>query len=205
VLVGVEVAFVSGRVDVGWQDFPADAESRIAQFTGSAAAASTNAQAERKLRELAETQASLHPLATLIARGVSPEAVFAAVTNEVLRHFGSGIARMIRYELDGTATLVANEGTIGSHVRVGERPRPALRPPRPRCGSTRAFRRNELHRPFSESSRPSFSRSVRRATRSPMCSAGSTAIAPAARSSPRFHRRFQGCVPASAAPQRPPT
>jgi hypothetical protein len=61
VLVGAEVAFVSGRVDVGWQDFPADAESRIAQFTGSAAGASANAQAERKLRELAETQASLHP------------------------------------------------------------------------------------------------------------------------------------------------
>jgi signal transduction histidine kinase len=28
---------------------------------------------------------------------------------------------MIRYELDGTATLVANEGTTGPHVRVGQR------------------------------------------------------------------------------------
>ena len=28
---------------------------------------------------------------------------------------------MIRYEPDGTATLLANEGTTGPHVRVGER------------------------------------------------------------------------------------
>ncbi len=27
---------------------------------------------------------------------------------------------MIRYELDGTATLLASEGTTGPHVRVGE-------------------------------------------------------------------------------------
>jgi len=43
------------------------------------------------------------------------------VTKEVLRYFGGGTARMIRYELDGTATLLANEGTTGPHVRVGER------------------------------------------------------------------------------------
>lgn len=47
--------------------------------------------------------------------------VFAAVAKEVLRYFGNGIARMIRYELDGTTTLVANEGTSGPHVRVGKR------------------------------------------------------------------------------------
>jgi hypothetical protein len=27
---------------------------------------------------------------------------------------------MIRYESDGTATVMANEGTVGPHVRVGE-------------------------------------------------------------------------------------
>ena len=43
------------------------------------------------------------------------------MTKEALRHFGNGTARMIRFELDGTATLVANEGTTGPHVRVGRR------------------------------------------------------------------------------------
>ena len=103
------------------EDFPADTESRMAEFMELAGMAIANAEAEQRLRELADTQASLRRLAMLVARGESPEAVFAAVTREVLRHFGDGTARMIRYELDGTATLLANEGTTGPHVRVGER------------------------------------------------------------------------------------
>jgi len=103
------------------EDFPAGTESRMADFMELAATAIANAQAEQELRELAETQAALRRLATLVARGEPPEVVFAAATREVLRHFGSGTARMIRYEPDGTATLVANEGATGPHVRVGER------------------------------------------------------------------------------------
>ena len=103
------------------EDFPAGTESRMAVFMELPARPIANGQAEQKLRELADTQASLRRLAMLIARGAPPEAVFAAVTREVLRHFGSGTARMIRYELDGTATLVANEGAMGPHVQVGER------------------------------------------------------------------------------------
>ena len=103
------------------EDFPAGTESRMANFMELAGMAIANAQAEERLRELADTQASLRRLAMLVARGESPEAVFAAVTREALRHFGNGTARMIRFELDGTATLVANEGTTAPHVRVGER------------------------------------------------------------------------------------
>jgi signal transduction histidine kinase len=103
------------------EDFPADTESRMADFTELAATAIANAQAEEQLRRLAETQAALRRLATLVARGEPPEAVFAAATSEALRYFGGGTARMIRYESDGTATLLANEGTTGPHVRVGER------------------------------------------------------------------------------------
>ncbi|MDQ1722746.1 MAG: hypothetical protein QOI26_2480 [Pseudonocardiales bacterium] len=102
------------------EDFPAGTESRMADFMELAATAIAYARAEHELRELADTQAALRRLAMLIARGEAPEAVFAAATTEALRHFGSGTARMIRYELDGTATLVANEGTSGPHVRVGE-------------------------------------------------------------------------------------
>ncbi|WP_445187382.1 sensor histidine kinase [Pseudonocardia sp. Cha107L01] len=101
--------------------FPAGSESRMVAFMELAATAIANADTERELRELADTQAALRRLATLVAQGEPPEAVFAAATKEVLRHFGSGTARMIRYELDGTATLLANEGTTGPHVRVGER------------------------------------------------------------------------------------
>jgi signal transduction histidine kinase len=102
------------------EDFAPGTESRMAEFTELAAMAIANAQAEQELRGLAETQASLRRVATLVARGEPPEAVFAAVTKEVHRYYGTGTARLIRYELDGTATLLANEGSTGPHVRVGE-------------------------------------------------------------------------------------
>ena len=100
---------------------PLDTEARMASFTDLVATAIANAQAGQELRGLADTQAALRRLATLVARGEPPEAVFAAATSEALRYFGGGTARMIRYEPDGTATLLANEGTTGPHVRLGER------------------------------------------------------------------------------------
>ena len=129
---GVTVAVTSQ------EDFPPGTESRMADFTELAATAIANAQAEEELRRLADTQAALRRLATLVARGEPPEAVFAAATREALQYFGGGIARMIRYEPDGTATLVAREGTTYPE-RVGgpfegypperaDRGRPADRP-----------------------------------------------------------------------------
>jgi signal transduction histidine kinase len=112
---GVIVAATTRR------DLPTGTELRVAHFMELAATAIANAQAEQNLHDLADTQAALRRLAMLVARGEPPEDVFAAVTSEVLHHFGYDTARMIRFELDGTATVVANEGTAGPHVRVGER------------------------------------------------------------------------------------
>ena len=73
------------------------------------------------LRDLAETEASLRRIAMLVAEGVAPQTVFDAVTEEALRRFRSATtARMIRFESDGTATILANDGTSGAHVNVGE-------------------------------------------------------------------------------------
>ncbi len=110
---GVTVAVTSQ------EDFPPGTEPRMADFTELAAMAIANAQAEQELREMADTQAALRRLAVLVARGEPPEAVFAAATREALQYFGGGIARMIRYEPDGTATLVAREGTTYPE-RVGK-------------------------------------------------------------------------------------
>ncbi|MDT4939497.1 MAG: hypothetical protein QOG80_3168 [Pseudonocardiales bacterium] len=101
--------------------FPSDTADRMTHFTELVATAIANAESQQELRELADTQAALRRLATLVARGEAPDEVFAAVTNEVLCHFEGDTARMIRYEHDGTATLIANDGTAGPHVRVGER------------------------------------------------------------------------------------
>jgi GAF domain-containing protein len=100
-------------------DFPAGTESRMADFMELAATAIANAQAEEQTRKLADTQAALRRLATLVARGEPPEEMFAAATREALRYSGGGIARMIRYEFDGTATLVASAGTTDPDERAG--------------------------------------------------------------------------------------
>ena len=108
------------------EDFPADTESRMADFMELAGMAIANAEAEERRRELADTQASLRRLAMLVARGESPEAVFAAVTREALRHFGNGTARMIRFELDGTATGPRQSRDIRRRADC-DRPAPAAR------------------------------------------------------------------------------
>jgi hypothetical protein len=77
-------------------DFPPGTESRLADFTELAATVIASAQGEKKLRELARTQAALRRLATLVAHGEPPEAVFGATTREALRHFGGCTARLIR-------------------------------------------------------------------------------------------------------------
>src|SRR4029077_14584245 len=69
----------------------------------------------------ADIQAALRRLGTLVAQGEPPEAVFTADTREALRHFGSGTARMFRYALDGTVTLLTNEGLTVPDARVGDR------------------------------------------------------------------------------------
>jgi signal transduction histidine kinase len=128
-----------GVVVVGTNgDFQPGVESRIADFIELAAIAIANTEADEQLRELADMQASLRRLALLIAQGEQPERVFGAVTKEVLRHFGDegGTARLLRYELDGTATLLANEGTTGPHVVVG-----GPWEPRPREGLFETVRR----------------------------------------------------------------
>ncbi|ODR05358.1 histidine kinase [Mycobacterium sherrisii] len=59
------------------------------------------------LRVLAEQQAALRRVATLVASGVPAAEVFPAVTRELARSLGVANAALWRYETDGTATLLA--------------------------------------------------------------------------------------------------
>ena len=60
-----------------------------------------------ELRLLAEEQAALRRVATLVARGVGLEQVFAAVAEEVGHLVWIDSATVLRYEGDGTATIIA--------------------------------------------------------------------------------------------------
>ncbi len=65
------------------------------------------------LQVLAEEQAALRRVATLVARGPAPEDVFAAVTGEAGRLLGAHLAGMARYEGDDTVTVLATWAAEG--------------------------------------------------------------------------------------------
>jgi signal transduction histidine kinase len=90
------------------QPLPADTEARLASFTELLATAIANAENHAQLSRLAEEQAALRRVATLVARGTRPEELFAAVVEEVARVLSAGLANMSRYESDGTLTFVAS-------------------------------------------------------------------------------------------------
>jgi signal transduction histidine kinase len=60
-------------------------------------------------------------VATLVARESSPGEIFAAVTEEVARVLAAEAVGMLRYERDGTATLVATSDTPWSPPPLGTR------------------------------------------------------------------------------------
>ena len=60
-----------------------------------------------ELSALAGRQAALRRVATLVARGASPEEVFAAVSDELARFLDVVNAGLLRYEADGSGYVVA--------------------------------------------------------------------------------------------------
>ncbi len=97
------------------EPFAADIETQIAGFTELVATAIANAQARQELQALADEQAALRRVATLVARGEPPAAVFTAVAEEVGRLLPADFAVIGRYESDG-----AEWTGMGSWSRVGE-------------------------------------------------------------------------------------
>ena len=96
-------------------------EDRLAEFTELVATTISNTASREELARLADEQAALRRVATLVARGVPTPDVFAAVAQEVGVLLGVDAAHMARYELDGMATGVAAWSTAGDHEPVGTR------------------------------------------------------------------------------------
>jgi signal transduction histidine kinase/ketosteroid isomerase-like protein len=98
---------------------PPDTESRLMNFTELVATAISNTEARADADRLAEEQAALRRVATLVAHESSPDEVFAAVAEEVGQLLGIEDARMVRYDGDGTATVVASWGQLATALPVG--------------------------------------------------------------------------------------
>jgi len=87
---------------------PADTLDRLAAFTDLVATAIANSDARAETERLAEEQAALRRVATLVAQGGATEEVFAAVAREVSEVMHLPFAAVQRFEEDGeTATMVA--------------------------------------------------------------------------------------------------
>ena len=137
--IGPAVAVgVAGVVALDWYCIPPvhepaipDAENAVALgaylVTGAllgqlAASARRRAEdSEQVVAVLADEQAALRRVATLVATESSPERVFGSVTEEVGTLLGFDHAALLRYETDGTASVLAAWSRDGRHLPVGSR------------------------------------------------------------------------------------
>jgi PAS domain S-box-containing protein len=103
------------------EPIPRETDSRIGEFTELVATAIANAGARDELSTLVEEQAALRRVATLVARGVSPEEIFSAVTNEMAQLFGSPQACVGRFEPDGSAMVVVGVSDGIRGISIGSR------------------------------------------------------------------------------------
>jgi signal transduction histidine kinase len=107
--------------------FTADRLDAVNLIAGQLAVSLENAQARTELRGFAEEQAALRRVATLVARGMAPEEVFATVTAEVGRLLDADLTHMARSDPDDMVTVVgawAKSGgpvpnPVGSRMAVG--------------------------------------------------------------------------------------
>jgi signal transduction histidine kinase len=82
-------------------------------------------ESERAQRALADEQTALRRVATMVASEAAPSRLFELVTEEVARHLDVSRASVLRYEIDGTATVLGSWGTaeepglgVGSQVTL---------------------------------------------------------------------------------------
>jgi signal transduction histidine kinase len=125
--VGVPIV-VAGRVwgamlvsSTEHDPLPQGIEARLADFTDLLATAIENAESRQALARLADEQATLRRMATLVAQGVAPAELSSAVSEEVGRLLGSDTAAVARFEHDPPAIVVVAVGASITGIPVGTR------------------------------------------------------------------------------------
>jgi signal transduction histidine kinase len=74
---------------------------------------------DAELRRVADEQAALRRVATLVARGVPPDQLLKRVVGEVGGLIGADATALLRYEPDGAATSLAEWSETGSPPQLG--------------------------------------------------------------------------------------
>jgi signal transduction histidine kinase len=103
--------------------FTAERLDAVKLIAGQLAVSLDNAQVYAQFRRIADEQAALRRVATLVARAAPPAEVFAAVTAEAGRLLGTDHTILYRYDPDGGATAVGAWNRTGATgpVPVGSR------------------------------------------------------------------------------------
>ncbi len=99
---------------------PKGTELQMAEFNELVASAIANTELRTAARRLADEQAALRRVATLVARDTSATDVFAAVAEEVGRLLEMSVATVYRYE-DDFAVVIASWGDADALIPVGTR------------------------------------------------------------------------------------
>jgi signal transduction histidine kinase len=97
------------------------AEGRLSQFTELVATAISNTQAREDLQRLADEQAALRRLATLVAQDAEPRAIFDAVAEETGRLLGATTVNLAHFTPDGVNVTMSGWSLRGVHVPTGTR------------------------------------------------------------------------------------
>ena len=103
------------------EPLPEDTEARLTDFTELVATAIANAESREARAVLTEEQAALRRVATLVAQGMPADALFSAVCDEVEALAGADGSAVLRFETDGTVTVM---GTHAGGHPVGARLEP---------------------------------------------------------------------------------
>jgi signal transduction histidine kinase len=112
---------VMSVASTGDRTFALETEARLADFTELVGTALGNAENREELKWLAEEQAALRRVATLVAEGAPPANLLAVVAEEVARVVHVRSVSIARYEADGTATELANFSEQGELFPLGTR------------------------------------------------------------------------------------
>jgi len=102
------------------EPFAPDTETRVGRFSDLVATAIANAEARAEVERLAAEQAALRRVATLVAEGAEPAAVFDAVAAEMEGLLGADQVSLARYEPGDEVTAVAYRGA-GAELPLGAR------------------------------------------------------------------------------------
>ena len=121
VVVGGEAWGHIGVAMAKGMPLPDRIEARLADFTELVATAISSSETREQHARLADEQAALRRVATLVARGAPPADVFDAVAAELGRLLDAASSGLIRFEDEHTATLVAGWGRLGEVVTTGAR------------------------------------------------------------------------------------